>query len=234
MGMLLLTPTEAQRRTRNDDALKAVRSRELADEVNKRRSELNQTESDFQKLLASQRARWALEEQDHMRHVMQNDADAKAIEKWKQETLVHIESLRKEAENELEDVRLREKKADEKEKYSDSLALTLETRLDEVSEMQHQSSELKKSLERREKGVKMQEKLTSQRASEQAVAARIFLEKSAEREQNALIKAQDLDIREINIDSRAKTLDERAGALEEREYQVAIAELKFNSPVKKL
>lgn len=240
MSMKLLSPSEAQKRARNDDALNAVRSKELSDEVNRKHVELAQMEEAGAKFLASQRARWALEDQEHLSYKLGLLKEIEGLEERKRIALIPIEEREKEAENKMQEAFAVLTRATEKEKYADTMASTFEKRFDEFAEQELELKDLRSALNRREAGVKAQEKHTAQYAEGVSKAGQLFLEKSHAKEHEQEQRANDLqaiqfglDVRKIAQDDKERELNEREINLKSRYVALEEAEKYIKSQIKK-
>lgn len=227
MGMKLLTPTEAQKRVRSDDALKAVRRKEMSDAVTESAQSLANLEGDFQKLLASQRARWALEENEHIGETKRRKEEIEILERERAPLLIPIAELEKKAENTLQEAQIVLMRANEKEEHNDRMASVLERRLDGVSERELAATTKENQLDRREKGVVSQETLTSSRARQFSEASERFVAASEKREAGLKQKERGLELREINLSTRE-------AAVTRREEQFVIDEANLRSRYKAL
>lgn len=231
MTMKLLTPTEAQKRSRSDDVLNAVRSKELSDAVSDKQVELARLEEAGAKFLASQRARWAIEDQEHLLYKTDLLKEVEVLEERKKKALIPIEEIRVEADNKLQEADSVLMRALEKEEHAEDMASVLEKRFDEVSERELEVKTQLSKLNRRESGIKQQEKHTARYAEGVSQAAQLFLDRSMIKEAELDKRANDLqvaqfelDVRQIAQGKREKELDEREGNLKSRYEALAAAE----------
>lgn len=218
--MRLLTPSEAQRRTRSDDALNAVRGKELSDVVAEKHVELARLEEAGATFLASQRARWAIEEQEHAVRAAEMRAEIENLETRRGNALLPIEALEKRAENKMQEAETVLARANEKEKSNDILASTLETRLDDVADRESASADTIKQLDRRERGISLQEKTTKKRAEEISEAAKRFLKHAEEREKDLKMRETGVQLAEENLKIQAEAQQKRSVELDYREQNL--------------
>lgn len=196
MTMQLLTPNEAQKRSRNDTVLDAARKKELSDAVNEKRIELAHLEEAGAKFLASQRARWAIEEQEHIEWSAQKKIEVESLEEKYKKALFPIEELRRNAENKMSEAEIALANAERISIENEEIAEVLGQRLDGLSEREYETKKREAELDRREEGIEAQEIYTSKRAVEISSIAQTLFEKAQALEQQLNERQQSIETRE--------------------------------------
>lgn len=134
MSMKLLTFQKTKDALQNEQALKVIRSQEVEELAKKTNAKLARAEADFNTTLATNRSKWAVEEQEHQERIVSMSQEIEALEIRKGQALIPISMYKKEADKLMEDAKEILEKAKLKEEQADFILEKLENNLTEVAD----------------------------------------------------------------------------------------------------
>lgn len=231
MAMRLLTPSQAQAESRNERVRIASRDREAADLLAMKHKQLAEAEADFQQTLASQRARWALEEKEHSDDIERRHREIAILEEKKRDALMPIEELRRQLESSLEASLKVRAEYERKQHECDQLEEVLTTRIDDAQTVKDEAQNLSEMLRRRSEGIELQEEQTRTGARFLSEEIERFRVMKAKFESDCSLREISLQGEEQKIRSQQFALEVRENSLLERERQVEILEIMNSSPI---
>lgn len=226
--MKLLSPTEVRDSRARELARDVLRVKEMSDATDKARKALANAEADFSRMLASQRERWAKEEQEHDADVKERTKELAELERAKEKALVPIHLLEKEAQDTLSLAKTARLRNERELEDTEVLKEHLESALDEigarevdVSMRENRVVAMEQSIERQQRilesnsiGIKQQylvfhsEQEKARRDMERIRVALTLQERELE------AKAERLERTEQQLEGWAKRLQDERGTLD--------------------
>lgn len=229
--MRLLTPTMAQAETRSQRVLQASREKELNDAVALKRKEMAELEAEFQKLLFSQRERWAQEEQRHEESVSLRKQEIEDLEEKRLRVIMPVKNQREEYDKLIQAGKNVIIEYKQKQQIIDRTQEILEVRLDETDEYQLSLKKKEELLSVREKGIEMQEKMSKQNAAFVSESMNDLHLMKIQMDARDLKHTQSLNTREKALQLVTESLELKEKKLEERENRIKVLEIMYDSPI---
>jgi len=130
--MKLMTPQVTKDKQEQQLAREVLRSEEVRMMAMKVNKDLANAESNFNKVLAGQRERWAIEELNHEKRVAEMTSEIKELNKQKELAMIPIEKYRKEVDDKMAGVMVFLEEVKRRELDVDDLVERLETKLTDV------------------------------------------------------------------------------------------------------
>ena len=130
--MKLLSPTQTKTANQEQTVKTILRMQELNKATDKARQEFALAEADFNSMLAKNRQRWALEEEEHFKEVNRRTQELATLESRRANALVPVKFLEEAAAAKLAEANQFYAQVKEKEQRLDILADKLEDKLDEA------------------------------------------------------------------------------------------------------
>ena len=218
--MKLLTPLANKEVRQNEDLKKIIRAKELDDVINKKNIELARSEADFNATLARNRAKWALEEEEHAKRLKDMEAELKPLEQRKQQALIPIEVYKQQADVKMLEAEKYLQTLLTREAEIDDLKELLDEKLTEVSDRENQVAMEEKRQKNALLGIETQQEETKkgvQRLSEDMI---MFHEKQEREEASLLQRKKEVTLAEISFKAKTDKLKRDIEALNIRELQV--------------
>ena len=226
-----MSPTVAQAESRSQRALQSARDKDLSDVVSQKRITLATTEEAFQKMLASQQARWAKEEQDHFDDVEQRKAEIAVLEEKRLKALMPVEDQKREYEALITAGKKVIEEYKEKQQECDRTQEIFEVRFDEVEDQRQKNAQEANRLHAKQLGIETQAAEVSRNAKEVSSGLETLRKDRILFDHSAKEKEDYLQARKVELDQRDQAQNERAEKLEARENRVRVLEIMYNSPV---
>jgi hypothetical protein len=157
MPMKLLSFSERKDTQQKEQTLKILRTQEVEELASKANAKLARAEADFNATLATNRAKWAVEEQEHADRILSMSKEIEALESRKQQALIPISMYKKEADKIMDEAKEIANKIKEKEEYIDILTEKLEDKLTEVGDREKAVIEQESRITVALAGVKLQQ-----------------------------------------------------------------------------
>lgn len=211
MGMKLLSPVARKDKEQEEITRKILRIQEVEDMTKKVNAQLSRAQADFSDVLARNKEKWAIEEEEHLNRVKDMQKEVEALENRKKQALIPIQMYKKEADKMLEEAQEILKKAQEKEENADFLTEKLEEKLTELGDREKNIIKEEQRIEIAKEGIKTQQEATRdgiKRLSEEMVK---FHEKQESDQANIDERKKEVALAEINLNAK---LDKYARDLE--------------------
>ncbi len=138
---------------------KIIRTQEINALLKDAESNLARAQEDFNTTLAQNRAKWALEEEEHSKRVLDMEQEIKTLETRKQQALTPLQIYKDEADRLLLEAQDIVTKAKEKDEQSDYLQEKLEERLSEVADREQRVAFEEQRQQIARQGIDEQQKL---------------------------------------------------------------------------
>lgn len=211
MGMKLLSPVARKDKEQEEITRKILRIQEVEELTKKVNAQLSRAQADFSDVLARNKEKWAIEEEEHLNRVKDMEKEVEALENRKKQALIPIQMYKKEADKMLEEAQEILKKAQEKEENADFLTEKLEEKLTELGDREQNIIKEEQRIEIAKEGIKTQQEATRdgiKRLSEEMVK---FHEKQESDQANIDERKKEVALAEINLNAK---LDKYARDLE--------------------
>lgn len=218
--MKLLTPEEIKTSKASELARDVRRTQDIKEALDKARTELNNTNAEFDSVLARQRVVWIMEEEKALNKIKELQVEIDALNRQKQQLLIPIDIDRKRADNIVIEANAIMAAAIEKQKYADEMAETLQDHLDEIGEKEEALEQREKHLFVQEKGVQEQIKIVKEIAQNTTNQAQQFLSDKDVQERDFNTRKTALELREISLEKRQIAQDEREAMLVAKEREI--------------
>lgn len=151
--MKLLSPS-AIKDTKNLELTREIlRTKEINEVSEKSRKELAQAQMDFNNALADFKERWAKEEEEHDKRMVEMKAEIQVLEDKRKQALIPISIEMDKANRLLDEAKGRLSQVKEKEVENQETAEKLQDRLDEVGQREQDVKFKEKKLEFQEQGI---------------------------------------------------------------------------------
>ena len=158
--MKLLLPNENKDLREQENVRQIMRTQELEKAAKEARLKLADSQADFNTMLAQNRQKWALEEEEHQARIKQRNEELQRLEVQKLNMLVPFNILKEgvyadmsDAESFLSQLRIREENVED-------LAERLQDKLDEVGSREQNFKQKELELNIREQGLENQSQST--------------------------------------------------------------------------
>lgn len=152
-----LLPTFAIKEKQEEEQLrKILRAQEINDLARRTDAELARTQADFNTALAQNRAKWALEEEEHAQRVKDMTQEIDALERRKTDALTPLKLYKDEADKLLADAKDIVTRATQKEAQADYLQEKLEEKLSEVEDRENDLRKREQEYEIARSGLELQ------------------------------------------------------------------------------
>lgn len=214
--MLLLKPSQNKDRQSEELARKVIRIQEIEDLASKANAKLAQAESDFQSILARNRAKWAIEEEEHAERVKSMLLEINALENRKKQALIPISLYKKEADKIMLEAQELLQKVKEKEENIDFLQEKLEEKLTSVGDREL-------SIEREEKlqlvareGIEIQKEQVKSSIKHLSEEMIMFHEKQQEEETNLTERKKEVYLIEVSLKAQQDKLVQERETMREK------------------
>lgn len=202
MGMKLLSPVARKDKEQEEITRKILRIQEVEELTKKVNAQLSRAQADFSDVLARNKEKWAIEEEEHLNRVKDMQKEVEALENRKKQALIPIQMYKKEADKMLEEAQEILKKAQEKEENADFLTEKLEEKLTELGDREKNIIKEEQRIEIAKEGIKTQQEATRdgiKRLSEEMVK---FHEKQEADEANINERKKEVALAEINLNAK--------------------------------
>lgn len=202
--MKLLTPFQQKDRQAEELARKVMRAQEVEAMAKKANINLAMAEADFNATLARNRAKWALEEEEHEQTVKGMTQEVEALEERKKQALIPIQLYKEEADKIMLETRgiLNDSKA--KDEQSEFLQEKLEDKLTDVGDRELAVAESEVRLELKKQGIETQQQQTKDgiaNLSKSMLDFHLF----KENEENSLQqRKEEVALAEINFNAKTE------------------------------
>ncbi len=190
---------------------------ELAKEVNIR---LARSEAEFNEMLARNRSKWALEEEEHQKRIKDMSEEIKSLEKRKQQALIPISMYKQEADKLLEEAKEIVQKTKEKEEQAEYLQEKLEDKLTELEDRENQIQKKEKEQEIAQKGIEYQQEQVKQGIGRLSAEMLAFYEKQERDEKSIAERKKEVSLAEINLQAKMEKYKQNLEALKVWEKQL--------------
>ena len=200
--MKLLTPFQQKDQQQADLTKKILRIQEVEKLVTQTNANLARAEFDFNSMLARNREKWALEEEEHTNRVESMEQEIKELENRKNQALVPIQLYKDEADKIMENARDLAEKVKQREEYVEELTEQLTKKLTEVSDREEFVANEEKRLEVAKQGIIAQQEATKQGVERLSKEMIMFHEKQQTDEASLSTRRRELEMAEINFNAR--------------------------------
>lgn len=200
--MKLLTQTQIRDERGIELSRDILRAKETDEQVKRINAKMANAEADFAGTLARHRMKWAGEESEHDERMREMDSEIAALENRKKQALIPLEIYKEQADTLLREAQNALQRANEREEDVQSTLVTLEDRLDEVSDREINANALERSLESRKKGNEVQEEQTKMMAAQLSYDMQTFYEKRDAEEARMVERRKEIQMAEITVDAK--------------------------------
>lgn len=159
--MKLLTPLQTKDLGDQQKLRSVLRTQELEKAENAARRSLANAEADFNTTLAKNREKWALEEEEHAKRVIEQKAELTALEAKKLNALIPFKILKDGTLERLGDAESYLKQLEAREESNDELADRLQDKLDETGAKEQDLIKWERELAIRQDGIEHQNASTA-------------------------------------------------------------------------
>ncbi len=132
--MKLMSPSVVKDTRQNELRQQLLRAKEVDEITNTINIRRAKSEVEFNESLARNRAKWALEEEEHAKRVKDMESEVKVLESQKQHALIPIHLYKKKADELMAEAEAVMEKVQEKERNVDATMELLETKLTDVGD----------------------------------------------------------------------------------------------------
>lgn len=220
MNFKLLAP-QAVKDARTEELTRQVlRTKETEEAANKANIRLAKAEADFASLLASQREKWAKEQETHLQTTSVMEKEVKDLESRKEQALIPLEIYKTRAESTLKEAQEILLKAKGKEETVEDITERLENRLDEVAEREKVVSEAELKLNAHRSSILSQEKDLEAKSKGLLDAMQAFYLKKSEDETRILKENKEIQLWQANLEAREGKVTEKTEALRRYDLQL--------------
>lgn len=202
MPMKLLSFTERKDSQQKEQTIKILRTQEVNDLAKTANANLARAEADFNATLAKNRAKWAIEENDHADRIKSMTGEIEALERRKEQALIPISLYKKEADALMGEAQEIVKKAQTKEDQVDFILEKLETELTAVADREQAVTEKENKLESAMKGVEAQQEITKKGAEALYEQTVLFQQKQEKEEASLLERKKEVSLAEITFQAK--------------------------------
>lgn len=225
--MKLLTPVQVKEQKAREQQLEIIRAQEYQKVADKSRRNLADAEASFNLMLATHRTRWATEESDHAKRMVEMTKEVEMLENRKIKALEPVLERENRAVEALEEAKEHIATLKLKEADNDDLKERLEDKLDEVGQREQDvllwETRIKmqnETLKRREEYIAEQNKRLVDEMTK-TVERKAEIEKELRQHENNLVMQEQtlkawmnrLQVTERNLDARLKRILDREGVL---------------------
>lgn len=154
--MKLLSIKDDKQKKDTQQALQKIRAQEIGEELDNKRSSLNQINDTFDETLKNQQQVWAEEKEAHAQWRNQAQIEVSQLENKRFLALLPVEKERENLNNERQEFEVTKTVFETEKETFEQSTLALKARLDEVSEREIQVSNQEKSVLVRQRGVELQ------------------------------------------------------------------------------
>ncbi len=216
----LFTPQEARDQNTGQQTRDIMRTQEIKEEINKSQRELALHEANFSKMLASQRARWAKEEEEHSVRVSEMTNEIRHLQQNKDELLIPIDLELKKAQNITREAERKLAEASKIKPDVEYLRDLFEEKWDEVVDREEQVGKAEKKLLVKKEGMKLEQELISK--NHQSVLNEWASFNEYKKSQEKLIKEEYSKLRIIELaqETKTKELEAKEKDLHDREIKL--------------
>lgn len=200
--MKLLSPVARKDKEQEEITRKILRIQEVEELTKKVNAQLSRAQADFSDVLARNKEKWAIEEEEHFNRIKDMTKEVEALENRKKDALIPIEMYKKEVDKVMGEAQEIIKKAKEKEENADFLTEKLEEKLTELGDREQNIIKEEQRIEIAREGIKTQQESTREgikRLSEEMVK---FHEKQQFDEENIADRKKELALAEISINAK--------------------------------
>lgn len=198
-----LLPTFASKDKQQEEITrKILRTQEVNDMVLKSNAELARAQESFNVTLATNQAKWALEEEEHLQRLQTMIVEIEALEKRKQQALIPIKMYKQEADNMLSEAKILLDKTKEKDEQCEFLQEKLEEKLTEVADREESVAIEENRQKNAQLGIDMQKeqiKISSDKLMQEMTAFHVYRQ---EEECKLLKRKEEVSLAEINFNAR--------------------------------
>lgn len=202
MGMKLLTPFANKDKQQEEITRKILRIQEIEDLATKANARLARAEADFADSIARNRAKWALEEQEHADRINAMSREVEALEERKNQALIPIQMYREEVDKVMAEAQEMLKKAKEREEQAEYLQEKLEEKLTEVEDRLAIVKTQEDRLTIAKQGIESQKEATKEGIARLSEEMLRFHEKQQSDEANMNERKKEIALAEINLNAK--------------------------------
>lgn len=218
--MKLLTPFAQKDKQQEEQTRKILRTQEIEELATKANARLARAESDFNAVLALNKTKWALEEEQHENRVKDMTQEIEALEERKRQALIPISLYKQEADKLIEEAQIIVKQAKEKEEQAEYLQEKLENKLTEIADREYIVYTAEKRLEVAKQGIESQQEATKLGVQALSKEMLLFHEKQETEEASLKKRKEEVSMAEISFNAKLQKYARDLEALKVWEIQL--------------
>lgn len=219
--MKLLPTFVVKEKQQEEVARKILRTQEVNKLAQDADINLARAQADFSTMMAQNRAKWALEEEEHAERIKGISQEVEALENRKREALIPIQLYKEEADKLMISAQDYLKQAKEKDEQNEFLQEKLEEKLTDISDRETIVIIGEQSLEIAKKGMETQQSQVQQGIILLGQEKVAFHMKQQEEEARLLKRKEEVALAEINFNARREKYERDLEALNIWEIQLA-------------
>jgi hypothetical protein len=220
MPMKLLSFVQTKDSQQKEQALKVMRAQEIEELASKANAKLARAEADFQSTLAKNRAKWALEEEEHAERLKAMEDELKPLEERKRQALIPLQLYKERADEMLQEAKDILVKAQEKEAQADFLQEKLEDKLTSVADREQTVTKEEQRLIIAKEGIQIQQEQIKANAEKLTQEIEAFHEKQRLEETSLLERKKEVSMAEISFQAKVDKYKRDIEALRVAQIQV--------------
>lgn len=220
MGMKLMSPFQNKDQQQSELTRKILRIQETEKLAEITNAKLARAEADFSSMMARNQAKWAQEEEEHMKLMKDREQEVNTLENRKQQALIPIEVYKKQADVLIEEAQGFVARAKEKEEKADELLENLEEKLTSVSDREFIVARDEEKLKIAKEGIKSQQESTKKGVEQLSKAMIEFHEKQKLDEASLLQRQKEVTMAEISFNAKVEKYKRDLEALRILEAQI--------------
>lgn len=218
--MKLLTPSQIKTAKDIDVAREILRNKEYDEAAERSRKNLARAEADFASALAWQKEKWAFEEKEHAKRVIEMTQEIDILEAKRHKALEPIELIQNRADNELREARELLISVKTREDEVEEMKELLENRLDSVGERETNVVMKEAKAESLLKGAQQQQEMVQNQSSHLSQSMLLFSQEKASAEADMQKRKNELFLMERSLIAQKELVEKDRKSLEKWETRL--------------